>query len=63
MKARQLNTWKGQISNENGFCIFTAHKKELAVEQHLLDTHAGKTTVLSCHRRLINTIDEKVKNI
>jgi hypothetical protein len=40
MKTRQVNTWESQILNENYFCIFTAHKKELAVEQHAFDTNA-----------------------
>jgi hypothetical protein len=29
------------------------------IEQHILDTNAGKTTVLSCHICLINTGVEK----
>jgi hypothetical protein len=31
------------------------------IEQHELDTNAGKTTVLSCHRCIINTGVEKNK--
>jgi hypothetical protein len=27
----------------------------LKIEQHILETNAGKKTVLSCHRCLINT--------
>jgi hypothetical protein len=37
--------------------IFTMEKhtlKMLTIEQHVLDTNAGKTTVLSRHRCLIN---------
>jgi hypothetical protein len=34
-----------------------------AIEQHILDTKAGKTTVSVCHRCLINTGVEKMNNI
>jgi hypothetical protein len=33
------------------------------IEQHMLDTNAGKQTVLRCHRCLINTGVEKMNNI
>ncbi len=32
------------------------------IEQHVLDTNAGKIIVLSCHRCLINTGVEKMYN-
>ncbi len=32
-------------------------------EQFILDTNAGKQTVLSCHRCLINSGVEKMNNI
>jgi hypothetical protein len=33
------------------------------IEEHILDTNAGKTIVLSHHRCLINTAVEKINNI
>jgi hypothetical protein len=33
------------------------------IEQHVLDTYAGKQFVLSCHRCLNNTGVEKINNI
>jgi hypothetical protein len=35
----------------------------ITIEQHVLDTNAEKTTVLSCYRCLINTGVEKMHNI
>ena len=40
-----------------------AGKVTSIIEQCVLDTNAGKTTVLSCHRCLINTGVEKMNNI
>ena len=38
---------------------YKAADSSSTIEQHLLDTYAGKTAVLSCHRCLINTGVEK----
>jgi hypothetical protein len=61
--------------NDSGFEKFAENKlKErhhlesvqqmsLSMEQSILDTNAGKTSVLSCHRCLINSGIEKMNNI
>ncbi len=48
LQSKSLPTWKPQLG---------------PIEEHKLDTNTGKTTVLSCHRCLINTGIEKMDRI